>query len=286
MSERFFNLYSNIFYCFGITHQIPINSSEPPNFTESTLWMGFLELLLLSSVVVLIHFHDQLLSDTGALSTGIDGFQLLSPIVCHIIIIAESLFCAGVMERMCRAVRQIEEQVKESGSDVDQQLLHRKYLRKFVVSQLIPIAIESYITLSIGKAEEWQRHWIARTFSFNASRLAAMHYILWADYLASRGEFLCAELKSLDCAIRWTKRRPEMDRSLFERLRRLKEIHRTLWRLTQEVNERFKWFILSGMTNFFLCITIDLYWIYGNFRFGGNPFAVREWGRRKVLKGF
>lgn len=152
----------------------------------------------------------------------------------------------------------------------------RVFIYKFVASQLIPIIIESYVTLSIGKAEEWQRHWIARTFSFNATRLAIMNYILWVDYIASRGGFLSSELERLDKEMRVVGVLQMFDPSLTRRLEDLRRIHWGLWKLTQEVNERFKWFILTTVTNTFLSITIDLYWIYGNMRFPGNPFAFRE----------
>lgn len=241
--------------------------------------MGFLFVGLLFAIAVLIYFADHLLADTGALATTIDAFQLFSPIVCHLVLIGESLFSSVVMDGMWTSVTAIEGLLESSNvnrQESDSKLIS-KYLVKFIFSQIAPICIESYITLSTGMAKEWQRHWISRTFSFNANRIAALHYILWVDYIASRGDFLSSELDSLDSHCRRMRIKPAFDRYLWNRLGNLRTIHRYLWQLTQQVNDRFKSFLLITMTNLFLSIIIDLYWIYGNFRFGGNPFALREW---------
>lgn len=271
----FFHVFSKIFTISGITQPL-INST---NTRLATLWLVTISLVLVSAVFVLCHYQGQLLSNTGALSTSIDAFQLLSPIACHMILIWESLFTATVTKRMWQSLEIIESfvvrirggtmQNKENKSD--KKLFH-KYWTQFISSQLLPISIELYITLSVSKAEEWQRHWIARTFSFNATRLAALHYILWVEYLASRGAFLTAEVDSIER----TMRRNFSAVDPFEKLRQLKLIHLNLWRLTATVNKRFGVFIMTTITNLFLSITIDLYWIYGNFRFGGNPFALRK----------
>lgn len=271
--RQFFALFSQVFTTFGVTHQFSIDNVNP---SSSTLWMGFLFLVLLFALVVLFSFHRQLLSDTGALSTAIDAFQLISPIICHMILIAESIFSVEVMERMWMSVKEIENLLKEKNLKIRDSKFYQKYLGKILISQIIPIIVESYITLSISKAPEWQRNWIARTFSFNATRLASLHYILWVDFLASRCEFISMELESLATQRPSFKLAPDFDRQLFLKVDSFKKIHRCLWRLSQDVNRRFGIFILSSMTNLFLSITIDFYWIYGNFRFGGNPFALRE----------
>lgn len=292
--RQLFKYSSKLFVAFGLSHRFANETPNPSN-CRSSLWMGTISIILVCSIIILLHFRHNLLSNTGALSTSIDAFQLLSPIVCHAILIGESLFATEIKQRMWFLVTDTERVIAESQVDasaVDNSLIHL-YWTKFFLSQLIPSCVECFITLSIGKAEEWQRHWIARTFSFNATRLAALHFILWVDYLASRGHLLCAELKSLDERMR--RRRigrmrmvnvslPKSNRFLVERLSRLKSIHRNMWRLCQLVNDRFELFILSTIANLFLSITIDLYWIYGNFRFGGNPFALREY-RRELIGG-
>lgn len=276
-----FEILSEIFLITGISHRITGDSltSSKPNLIKSTLWMGFLFVGLLFAIALLIYFADHLLADTGALATTIDAFQLFSPIVCHLVLIGESLFSSVFMDGMWTSVTAIEGLLESSNvnrQESDSKLIS-KYLVKFIFSQIVPICIESYITLSTGMAKEWQRHWISRTFSFNANRVAAMHYILWVDYIASRGDFLSSELDSLDSHCRRMRVKPAFDRYLWNRLGNLRTIHRYLWQLTQQVNDRFKSFLLITMTNLFLSIIIDLYWIYGNFRFGGNPFALREW---------
>lgn len=271
--RQLFALFSQVFTTFGVTHQFAIDNVNP---SSSTLWMGFLFLVLLFALVVLFNFYRQLLSDTGALSTGIDAFQLISPIICHMILIAESLFSVQVMDRMWITVKEIQKLLEGTDLKIWDLKFFQKYCRKFLISQLIPIIVESYITLSISKAPEWQRHWIARTFSFNATRLATLHYILWVDYLASRGEVVSTELESLAVQRKNLKLAADFDEHLFQKVENLKKIHGLLWRLSQDVNRRFGIFLLSSMTNLFLSITIDFYWIYGNFRFGGNPFALRE----------
>lgn len=236
--------------------------------------MGLVSLTLCATIVVVFHFQKQLLSDTGALSTSIDAFQLLGPIICHLIIILESLFAADAMARMWKSVAEMDELIAMEDQNKMNLRFLRSYSFKLAASQLIPLAVEVGITASISKAEEWQRHWMTRLFSFTASRLAAMHYILWADYLTSRAEYLAVELEDLGRDV--GRVRTDFDVYLFVGLKRIKKLHRIVWQLTKQVNGRFKWFILSSVGNYFLSIVIDLYWIYGNFRFGGNPFALRE----------
>ena len=149
------------------------------------------------------------------------------------------------------------------------------YLLKFIWSQLLPTIVELYITLSISMAKEWQRNWIARIVSFNATRLGVMHFLLWVDYITARGRYMTSELQSLKNISRG--RKDERARqSLILRLKSLRETQKDLWILARDINVNFKWFILSKLATLFISIIIDLYWIFGNLRFGDNPFMLRK----------
>lgn len=272
--SRFLTLFIQVFSWWGITTYF---TSRSPSYLPF-IWIGFLSSILVAIIAVVSYYYDQLLANTGPLSTAIDAFQLLSPIVCHLILIAESVLKRNLSLKMWHLFNRIERLLSLSGLELsqDNQKLFTKYVVKFFLWQLIPFGVELYIILTISKAVEWQQNWIARIFSFNAIRMASMHYILWADYLASRAAIICAEMKSLEMHTRGMKLNLKFDRFLFRKLDLTKSLHCKLWRLSQDVNERFGVFIVTTITNLFLSITVDLYWIYGNFIFGGNPFALRK----------
>ena len=69
--EEFFEYFQTIFILSGVAIR---PASGPANRVKSVMWMCFIALVLASSIIVLVYYQKRLLSDTGALSTTIDGF--------------------------------------------------------------------------------------------------------------------------------------------------------------------------------------------------------------------
>lgn len=279
--QEFFEFYFKVFSIWGVS--VFGRPSARPYVTISLLWIAFLSIVLITIMGVVSYYYEQLLSNTGALSTSIDAFQLFSPIVCHLILIGESVLKVKTHQKMWVLLQRIESLLIETGRHFrkENRRLFSKFSFTFVIWQAIPICVEFYIILTISKAVEWQQNWIARIFSFNAIRMASMQYILWTDYLASRAAIICAEMKCLEEHTQDMQLSPKFDRYLFTKMEQCKMLHRLLWQLSQNLNKRFEFFILTTITNLFLSITVDLYWIYGNFVFGGNPYALRKLLKRK-----
>lgn len=73
------------------------------------------------------------------------------------------------------------------------------------------------------------------------------------------------------------------EKELEKKLISLKTLDLKLVELSVRVGEYFKWFLLLNISADIIVITIDVYWIYGGFMFGDNPYFLRKFCSAKVL---
>lgn len=66
------------------------------------------------------------------------------------------------------------------------------------------------------------------------------------------------------------------EKELEKKLIFLKTLDLKLVELSVRVGEYFKWFLLLNISADIIVITIDVYWIYGGFMFGDNPYFLRK----------
>lgn len=76
------------------------------------------------------------------------------------------------------------------------------------------------------------------------------------------------------------------DKELEKKLISLKTLDLKLVELFVLVGEYFKWFLLLNMSADIIVITIDVYWIYGGFIYGDNPYFLRKFSLVKAHKTF
>lgn len=117
---------------------------------------------------------------------------------------------------------------------------------------------------------DWQYAIRTRVLSLNIMRLMILFYCFECDYISSRINFL----NSIKMSILDSNQHDE--REILKSIRKLKEFDIELSRLIKYVREYFKWILLLVVTLDVICITIDIYWIYGGFIYGNNPNFIRE----------
>lgn len=100
------------------------------------------------------------------------------------------------------------------------------------------------------------RSWYFRLASLNAVRVGVLQIVAVVDALAQSAQGIrCAILRS---------DRVDAQATMVHAM----HIYGRLWRCTADVRERFKWSLLMLLVDFFICMTIGLYWVVLRFVYG------------------
>lgn len=238
-----------------------------------------LHLLMTVAILVLSTIYEkQMFTQGSSLSKIVDVIQLVLPVGIHILVIVEGFLKRNYDQKIHGIIDELERGFEEQATvlSVFNRQLKRWFFSVSAVVQIVSLAVEIYIISSITASPDWVRNWIARIFSFAYARLAMFHYIFTVDYLSSRLSVINSELLSVETYSKKIKFNANYDPYLSQKLVFLKRAHRDLWRLCELHNRRHSVFILGSMTSFFICLTIDFYWMYANVYYGDNIFIMRE----------
>lgn len=237
-----------------------------------------LHLFYLVALLALCTIYENMIFAKGdPVSKFVDIIQLVFPIAIHLIVILEGLIKSKFDYRMWEIINRLEDGFAEQNISLAKINLKMKtrYLLSMGLICFIPLAVEIDIIATITESPDWMRHWFARIFSFQFTRIAIFHYLLTVDYISSRLQALGDELNSLRdyCLMNQL---DVADSVLFNRLRFIKRSHLDLWLLCSHHSHRHSMFLLSLITSFFVCLTVDFYWIYANLYYGDNIFEIRK----------
>lgn len=273
--REFFSKQTAFFQIWCICHS---NSSSP----SSTVWLNIgraLHLLSLITILIICTIYERNVFAQGSpVSKFVDIIQLVLPLSTHIIVILE-----GFLKR--QKDREIRELMDKVESELQRQrvnlvkfdkTLKRRYYTSMIIVQSISLIMEITIIATITESPDWMRNWFARVISFVLTRMAIFHYNLTVEYLSSRLKVLIKELMELQEYCNGNQLNTSHDSYLCKRIEMIKRTHLNLWRISDIHNDRHSIFILVAITSFFLCLTIDFYWMYANLYYGDNIFIARE----------
>lgn len=111
----------------------------------------------------------------------------------------------------------------------------------------------------------------SRVISLNALRLMETQFIFYCDYITSCYICFNKELEE-------TPKKFKMFKTETEFLRNFKSLKTLDLKLTEfllHVRDYFKWMLLLIIATDIIIIVIDIYWIYGGFIYGDNPYFLR-----------
>lgn len=266
------------FHRFWCIHQTHHSTSSG----RLKLWLKIgpiLHLLLMAVILTLCFIYEKKVFTQGStLSKAVDVIQLVFPVCIHIIIITEGYFKRRYDYGTARIVADVEVELEKD--EIQLTSVNRQFKRKYyflsLLVQVISIFVEFYIIATITASPDWVRHWLAKVFSFAYTRLAIFNYVFIVDYISSRLSVINSQLVNLKDYSLQINLSSTYDPVLYKKLLLTKKLHQQLWKLSDLHNRRHSVFILGSMTSFFICLTIDFYWMYANLYYGDNIFISRK----------
>lgn len=252
--------FSIIFQSFGICKVLP----NTKKCVKNLIIFGriFHISILLGIVYIICNYEHLLFYPSDIIGKFTDIIQLVFPILTHVSAIFETLTTRK--EQMKIWIRIIKGNLilKEFKSYLNKKE-EKTYIKKFILLNLICFSTEcTVITLAaLSYDYRWRNHWFTRIFSNIVGRLLNLHYILYIDLICSRIRVINDELKDITNNININ----EDSRLIYRKIRKIKKMHSCFWDISQSVNSRFGFSLLISITNYFICLTVDCYWMFIHF---------------------
>lgn len=196
-----------------------------------------------------------------------DILQFVAPIFAHLVILLESIFNRTIEKSIWKKIESLEKIVSKSNKKYYDEInfkFYKNFLLKFIAMNVIGTLPEIYIIVSTKTSNpEWARTWYGRLLSFYMTRSVIIQIILYIDFITTRLQILNKEMylliENMESALIILKKTNYFQ---YEIICKQKRLNYLLCEISRNVNERFGWSLVMIMANFFLCITVDFYFIY------------------------
>lgn len=251
--------FSIIFQFFGICNDLP----NTKKFLIHLIFFGsiFNLLILMGTIFIIIPYEEHIFYPSDLIGKFTDIIQLAFPILAHFVAILETMAARKHQMKIWTRIVRGNLILKDLKSYVTRKE-EKTYIKKFIffnlVSFLAEFAVISIATIS--NDYRWRNHWFTRLFSNIVGRLLNLHYILYVDLIYSRIRIINDELK--DIILHGD------NKQIFRKIQKIKMFHSNCWCISQSVNSRFGLSLLASITNYFICLTVDFYWMF--IRFGDS----------------
>lgn len=254
---------------FTIFFQIfTISSVTLPN-TKKILslilnFCAILNLFVLSAIVFLaFKYEEYIFYSRDIIGKFTDIIQLLAPIISHMVIIYESLRTKREQIKVWNKII-LANSLLKSGSYKKDEL---QYSIKFFLLNFLSILTEVVILVLEKHDLKYTKLWYCKLYSNNVVRLENLQIILYVDLLGSRLRKINNEMKLLNNLSNVSSSNQKTDLNTYKKIRKFKILHSILWDISQTLNTRFGWSLLFSIINYFVCLTVDFYWIFMVFNY-------------------
>lgn len=252
--------YLNIFQIFGLSSNLPDSKNQKliRNFCV------FLNLLFLSIIIsVTVIFEKYIFFSKNIIGKFIDVIQLQAPIISHMVAILESLWTKNAQNNIWIKIIQ-SNNLLNGFKSISIKEDKKKYFKKFCILLLIGVLSDLTILYLIKENKTYSKLWYCKIVSESIGRLANLQKILYIDLISNRLHSVNVELKYIS-KLSEISFHEKCDLKIYEKLKKIKNCHSLFWEMSQSINERFGFSMLFSITNYFICLTVDLYWIIFHF---------------------
>lgn len=225
-----------------------------------------INIIILFTGMYVVYLHEHLIFySENAIGKFTDIIELSAPILAHIMANFETLFTRKHQTKIWENILETEIILRNSVNKNSSQA--RNYAFKFLNLNLLSVLSEVLIIIIIWKDLRWSRLWYARLFSNIVGRLIILQAIFYIEFIRNQISIINFELGEIYkiTNLMYTEKNMFNEKyriSVFRKLKKLKKLHSKMWYTTQRVNSRFGWSILAAVINYFICLTVDFYWIY------------------------
>lgn len=249
--------FSIIFQFFGICKVLP---NTKKNLVNLILFGPFFHSSILLGMVIIIYtYEEHIFYPSDIIGKFTDVIELVFPILTHVIAILETLTTRKEQMKIWIRIIQGNLILKEFKSYLNKKE-EKTYIKKFILLNLICFSTELAVIMlaTVTNDYRWRNHWCTRLFSNIVGRLLNLHYILYIDLIYSRVRVINDELKDISHRININ----EDNQLNYKKISKIKKLHSNFWVMSQSVNSRFGFSLLVSITNYFVCLTVDFYWMF------------------------
>lgn len=255
---------ANFFKLFGLSSEFA---------TRSVVALHFIYICI--NLKYQFNFQVQLFKHPDVLGNTTNACEMLLPLLCHFTLILESFYKRQKEERIKNLMTKIRCNLECNLHTKLISLPYGKFLALFVVNSLIYVSVLIMVFRIAGKhsATSHSKAFLIKNFvnsthgfifPLTAWRIHVMfvllsfiHGNLFDFYYSSRMHFI--ETCSILIQRKLISRMMNVNT---ESLKLLKETSSELWLLSELLNERFAFTLLTGITTKLALLVIDIYWIY------------------------
>lgn len=217
---------------------------------------AILNLILLSAIIFLaFKYEEEIFFSRDIIGKFTDIIQLLAPIISHIVIICESLRTKKEQIKIWNKIIISNSLLKSVSYRKDE----IRYSIKFFILNFLSVLTEIVILRLERRDLKYTNLWYCKLYSNIVVRLENLQIILYVDFLGSRLKIINNEMRILSNA---SNDKCTTDITSYEKIKKIKILHSILWDISQTLNTRFGWSLLFSIINYFVCLTVDFYWIF------------------------
>lgn len=251
--RRHLTFMSIIFQVFGICTIFP-NSKK--NKIYCFIFGLIFNLLILSGIIFVMFYYDRkIFYQRDVIGKFTDVSELAFPIFAHIVSIIETLVKHKEHTKIWKRIIQANSILDEFKSSLNKKQ-EKIFYRKFILLNVISFGSELLIIYYTVRTHDhkWMKHWFVRLFSNFVQRLHNLHYILYVDLLLSRFRVIHEELRNISLR--------DDKQNIYTKIKKIKRLHSNFWNISESLTSRFGWSLLASITNYFVCLTVDFYWMF------------------------
>lgn len=202
---------------------------------------------------------------TSTIGRVLDVFQIFPPIINHVLLIVETIVKTKTIREMWSLMEEIDcvsvKFNKKNYTFVSAFIV--KFLIFFLICTVSEVALISSIYMHFPP---FARSWYFRVWSINVVRIGVLQLVIYIDWLSMQLNIIANELEKI------------ANKEIApHNIDILKQLHLNLWKFCTLFNERFNWSLLMMLINYFICITISLYWVLVRFYFNCFDLLLRKY---------
>lgn len=244
------------------------------SFSVLPFGLLFFNAVIPLTITVIYVSSGKLFISSDALSKATDVFELFDPAFIHMFVICRNLKKQKLFNQIHTMMDYFDEKFQSLDSKKFKEAKVSStswFVIKFLIIHGVGLGIDTFMLITLYPGNiSWQNAIRTRVISLNVLRLMSSQFIFYCDYVTSRMSCFNYELEKI------SKNGHRDGNEFLEKLQALKELDLKLVELTLLIQEYFRWMLLLNISSDLIVVVIDIYWIYGGFMFGDNPFFLRK----------
>lgn len=259
--------FSIIFQIFGICPALPDTKIIISRILQFLIILNTTILLTIS--LIIYNYEEFIFHSRDIIGKFTDVLELVAPIMAHMVAIFESIWTKRDQIKIWNKMTEFNFTMKDFKL-ICYKKEQRRFSIKFFLLNITILSEIAIIMIASSEAEyKWARHWYCRLYSNIVGRLGNLQLILYI-------EFLCSRIRNINKELVHISNLTELyfiekiHLKIYKSIKKAKMAHSIFWDISETMNSRFGWSLLFSITNYFICLTVDFYWIFVHFNETGE----------------